>query len=255
LNTEVIERENVDDTIEIDLKAMFLKLKSLWYVCVIGLLVGSLVGVFYYSVLSTPKYESTSMVYLRSSSKKLSLESLQLNTSLTQDYQIIFTSRPNIEAVIKDLHLKYTVDQLKSMITISNPDETRILQVTVKSTSAKEAKNIANDLVDQGMDDIREIDSQEPFVVERGIANTKRVGLGLAKTTVLCGLIGLVACAAFIIVKFIVNDAFTSSDEVESTLGLPVLAVIAEEKSLSYAKLTSKKGKRHHGHKEHQESK
>ena len=58
-----------------------------------------------------------------------------------------------------------------------------------------------------------------------------------------------------IIVKFIVNDAFTSSDEVESTLGLPVLAVIAEEKSLSYAKLTSKKGKRHHGHKEHQESK
>lgn len=239
-----------NDTVEIDLKAMFLKIKSLWYVCVIGLLVGALCGVLYYTTISTPKYESTAMVYLRSSSKKLSLESLQLNTSLTQDYQIIFTSRPNLEETIKKLNLKYDVDELKNMITIENPDETRILEITVKSTSKGEAKNIANTLMECGMDDIREVDSQEPYVIESAVKAETRTGLNLPKMTAVCGLIGLVICLAVIIIRFMINDTFTSSDDIENTLGLPVLAVIAEDKNFAYAKLTTnkKKGRRHHEH-------
>ncbi len=215
-----------DGTVEIDLKAMFLKIKSLWYVCVIGLLVGALCGVLYYTTISTPTYESTAMVYLRSSSKT------------------------NLEETIKKLNLKYDVDELKNMITIENPDETRILQITVKSTSKWEAKNIANTLMECGMDDIREIDSQEPYVVESAVKAETRTGLNLPKMTAVCGLIGLVICLAVIIIRFIINDTFTSSDDIENTLGLPVLAVIAEDKNFAYAKLTTnkKKGRRHHEH-------
>lgn len=238
-------------TVEIDFKALLLKIKSLWYVCVIGLLIGSLFGVLYYSVLSTPRYQSSAMVYLRSSSKKLSLESLQLNTSLTQDYQIIFTSRPNLEETIKDLHLKYNVNTLKKMISIENPDETRILKITVTSSNKGEAKLIANKLMECGIDDIKEIDSQEPYIVESAIQAENRVGLNLIKMTIICGFIGLIACLLVIIIKFILNDTITSSDDVEKTLGLPVLAVIAEDKTLTYAKLESSNSRRrkHHGKK------
>lgn len=244
-------REVQSKNIEIDFTAFFKKIISLWYLCLIGLLSGALVGILYFNVFSTPMYESTSMVYLRSANKKLSLESLQLNSSLTNDYQLIFSSRPNLEKVIDELHLKYNVENLKKMITIENPDETRILQITVKSKSPKEARNIANSLVNAGMDDIREIDSQEPYVVEKGVLNTNRVGISMLKLTFLTSFAGLAIVIAFIFIKFKLNDSFTSSDDVEKTLGVPVLAVIAEDESLTYAKLESSNSRRrkHHGKK------
>lgn len=250
-NMKLNKRESINSKNEVDLVTFFRKFRSFWYVFIIGFLVGAIAGILDYSVISTPKYESTSMVYLRSSSKKLSLESLQLNTSLTQDYQIIFTSRPNLEAVINDLHLSYNVSKLKEMIKISNPNETRIIEVTVNSTNAREARNIANDIVDKGMDDIREIDSQEPFVVERAVINNNRVGFGIGKTAALSGLIGLIVAMALVIIKISGNDSFTSQDEVETSLEIPVLAVIAEDESLSYAKLESSNSRRrkHHGKK------
>lgn len=237
--------------ITVDMIGFIKKLKSLWYICVIGCLIGSLVGVLYYSVLSTPKYESTSMVYLRGSNKKLSLESLQLSTSLTQDYQIIFTSRPNLQKIIKDLDLSYSVEDLKKMITIKNPDETRILEVSTKSKNPKEAEKITNLLVSEGMDDIREVDSQEPYLIEKAIVNTKRVGLSLPIITILTALIGLFIVVDVEFIKYVINDSFTSSDDVENALNLPVLAVIAEDKSLAYAKLESSNSRRrkHHGKK------
>lgn len=245
--------EKVDDAIKLDLnKLLLLKLKSLWYVIVIGILIGSLSGILYYSVLSKPKYEAKSMIYLRSSSsKKLSLESLQLSTSLTQDYQIIFTSRPNLESIIKKLKLHYSVDQLKNMLTINNPDETRILEITVKSKDAVEAKNIANAVIDFGMEDVREIESQEPFVIQRAVVNSHRIGLSLPYITIICGFSGMIISITGIVLKFVLNDSFTSSDDVENTLGVPVLAVIAEDQSLTYAKLESSNSRRrkHHGKK------
>lgn len=252
MNNENMMRERLSNQSEVNIFTQFLlKVRSLWYVVAICFLVGSLVGVMYYSVLSKPKYQSTAMVYLRSSSKKISLESLQLNTSLTKDYQIIFTSRPNLEGVIKKLNLKYTVNQLDNMISIDNPDQTRILQITVTSLNPKEAKQIANAVIDFGMDDIREIDSQEPFIVEKGVINNQRIGMGLFKTIVVYGFLGLLICLAVITTKFLLNDSFTSSEDVESSLGIPVLAIIAEDTSLNYAKLetTNSRRRKHHGKK------
>lgn len=231
--------------ISINFRLLLRKLKSLWYVLVISTLVGGLCGSLYYGVFSKPKYQSSSMLYIRTSNKKLSLDSLQLTASLTQDYQIIFLSRPNLEATIKNLKLNYTIDQLSNMIQIENPSETRILKITVTSTNAKEAADIANYLMQTGMNDIREIDSQEPFLIEKGIQSNKRVGWGLIQYTAVAGFLALFISAEVIIFKFILSDSFNSSEEIEDYLGLPVLSVIYEDKNLEYAKLDEKKKRKH----------
>ena len=235
-STEIKNNEDQDQEIEIDLKALFLKIKSLWYLLVIGLLIGAIAGVLYQGVFSTPQYESTSMVYLRSSSKSISLQDLQLSTSLTQDYEVIFTSRPNMNKVIKKLNLDYTVAQLTNMITIENPTDTRILKVTVQSTDPDEARDIANAVINYGMDNIREIDSQEPYLIEKAVSNNNRVGLGLIKITAIGALLGALLVLVGIFIRFITNDCIQSVEDVENTLQLPVLAVIAEHKALNYAK-------------------
>ena len=77
-----------DDVYEIDLKALFIKIKALWYYVVVCALAGGILGLSYFTFLTTPHYQSSSMVYLRSSDKKISLESLQLSSNLTKDYEI-----------------------------------------------------------------------------------------------------------------------------------------------------------------------
>ena len=114
MNTNEFKEENQE--VEIDLKALFLKIRSLWYVVILGALTGIFVSVLYGKLMTAPMYSASSMVYLRSSSQSISLQDLQLGSELTKDYEIIFKSRPNLENVIADLDLDMSVGQLSGMI-------------------------------------------------------------------------------------------------------------------------------------------
>jgi len=239
LNTNEFKEENQE--VEIDLKALFLKIRSLWYVVILGALTGIFVSVLYGKLMTAPMYSASSMVYLRSSSQSISLQDLQLGSELTKDYEIIFKSRPNLENVIADLDLEMSVGQLSGMIAISNPMDTRILQVSVTSEDPDLSASIVNEVVENGMQTVREIDSQEPYVVERAIPNTTNVGTSLLNRAILGGLVGLVIAIGLISLRFILTDSITSVDDVEEVLGIPVLAVVVEDRNLSYAKKNNRR--------------
>ena len=239
MNTNEFKEENQE--VEIDLKALFLKIRSLWYVVILGALTGIFVSVLYGKLMTVPMYSASSMVYLRSSSQSISLQDLQLGSELTKDYEIIFKSRPNLENVIADLDLDMSVGQLSGMIAISNPTDTRILQVSVTSEDPDLSASIVNEVVENGMQTVREIDSQEPYVVERAIPNTTNVGTSLLHRAILGGLVGLVIAIGLISLRFILTDSITSVDDVEEVLGTPVLAVVVEDRNLSYAKKNNRR--------------
>ena len=239
MNTNEFKEENQE--VEIDLKALFLKIRSLWYVVILGALTGIFVSVLYGKLMTVPMYSASSMVYLRSSSQSISLQDLQLGSELTKDYEIIFKSRPNLENVIADLDLDMSVGQLSGMIAISNPTDTRILQVSVTSEDPDLSASIVNEVVENGMQTVREIDSQEPYVVERAIPNTTNVGTSLLHRAILGGLVGLAIAIGLICLRFILTDSITSVDDVEEVLGTPVLAVVVEDRNLSYAKKNNRR--------------
>lgn len=234
MNTIDIQEENQET--EIDLVALFMKIKSLWYVAIIGMLIGAIVTVAYAAFLSTPLYSSSSLVYLRGSSSTISLQDLQVGSELTSDYEVIFKSRPNMEKIIDDLDLDMSTSTLSSMITITNMTDNRFLQVTVTSEDPELSKNIANEVVECGMDNIREIDSQEPYLVEDAIANNQKIGSSTLKKGIIGALAGLIVALGIIFIHFILSDRMTSIEDVERTLELPVLAVVIEDKSLNYKK-------------------
>ena len=240
LNKEII---NEDQEVEIDLKALFLKMKALWYILVMGVLIGAIVMTLYSVFLKTPTYTSTAQIYLRGSSKSVSVADLQLNSALSNDYLIIFKRRDNMQKVINELNLEMTPEQLKGMINISNISDTRILQVSVTSTDPELSRDIANSAVEQGMDDIREIDSQEPYMVEKAIASSYPNGSSTLKMTVLGALAGLVIAMGAIFIKFVLSDNVQSVDDIENTIGVPVLAVVIEDKALKKKKKKYSPGK------------
>ena len=106
-------------------------------------------GITYF--LITPKYEATARMYIltSSSSSVVNLSDLQISNNLRADYQELLLSRPLVEDVISNLQLNYQYKDLEEMVSITNPTDTRILNVKVTSTSPQEAADIANELVNQ----------------------------------------------------------------------------------------------------------
>ena len=224
-----------NEELTIDLKGLLLKVKKYWYFILIGFLAGVLLGIMY-KAFSTPQYKASSLVYLRNGDSSISLQDLQIGSELTKDYEVIFKSRPNLEKVISKLNLDYTYEELNGMVTINNLTDTRILKVEVVSDDPKVSKNIANEVVSYGMDSVREIDSQEPYLVEKAIENNESISTSLIKLIAIGGILGVFIALGIIFLRFALSENIQSIEDVERSLNLPVLAVVMEDKGLTYKK-------------------
>ena len=228
-----------DGELSIDFRGLLLKVKKYWYLVLIGLILGGVFGGIY-KYISTPEYKASSLVYLRNGESSISLQDLQIGSELTKDYEVIFKSRPNLEKVIDKLSLDITYDELSSMVNILNLTDTRILKIEAISSEPNLSKNIANEIVAFGIDSVREIDSQEPYLVEQAISNYKSISTSLLSTIIIGAILGVLIIIVFIIFRFILSDNIQSVDDLERGLNLPVLAVIKEDKGLYYKKRNGK---------------
>lgn len=236
MNDKETENSGLQDEIEIDLLSLLYTIRSSWYLIVTGLLLGILFALGYYIFCTVPHYASTSSIYLRGSSRAVSLEKLQINQELTSDYEIILKSYPNITNAIDDLGLEYSFQEVVSMISINNPSDSRILELTVTSTNPELSMNLSNSIVENGIERIKEIDSQEPYIVEKARVPSNRVGYTRTRVMFFGGIIGILISLGYIFIRFIVDDTIKSAEEVERKLQLPVLTVVSEDEVLFYYK-------------------
>ena len=77
-------------------------------------------------------YSATSKLYIvNKDSFGIKMADLQLGTALTSDYQEVFKTWEVHEMVIEELNLPYSYQEMQSMLTVSNPEDTRVLYITV----------------------------------------------------------------------------------------------------------------------------
>lgn len=217
--------------IEIDLRELFFHKKRYWYIVVVSILVGVLGAAFYLWKIEVPQYQATAMIYMRDSNTQISVSDLQVNQELSSDYMVILKSRPVLNRIISDLDVDMTYDQLYNSTTISTIDDTRIIKITVTNTNAQIAADLANQLVDRGVD-----------TVEKAVVDNNKINTSNKKVLLMGMLLGLVASIGGLFIQFMLNDKVRSADDIEKLLGVPVLAGIGENKEL--AKLNG--GRKHH---------
>lgn len=237
-----------DDEITIDLIGLLLRVKKVWWLIVIGMIVGTGISWLYTDKCVTPMYSASSMVYLRGSSTDptASFQDIQVSTALTKDYELIFRSRPIMEKVIEDLELPMTYKQLAARVEISNPSDTRILKVAIKDQDPELAKKIVNRIVVHGMDSAKEIDQKDPYLVEEAVKDLDIVSPNKKMNMMVGALAGCILMLGVIFIQYILNDHIVTSEDVEKYLDLPVLCEIVESKSCNYDR---KEGRMRHGFK------
>lgn len=224
---------------EINLKELFDYIKErLFMILAITLAVVAL-GCVYSSFLKTPMYKSTSSVLLVSDDGQASggttattQSDVQLNKSLVSTYSELVKSRTVLKAVIKNLDLDYDVAELDEKITVSNVNDTEIIEIHVVDSNRDLAAQIANETVATFGDEIKKhYKLQNVSVVDVAEEAEQPYNINFVKDAVIYMLIGVVLALGTVFVIFYFDTTIKSAEEVENKLGLPVLGIVPKVKS------------------------
>lgn len=221
-----------DDEIEIDLTELFqLLLQKIWVILLCMILAGGIVlgGTL---LLITPKYEASSMIYILTKTTSVtSLADIQMGEQLTVDFETLAESRPVIEAVIDDLDLDYTYEEMTAMISTENPTDTRILRLIVENEDAELARDISNSLAEATAERVAYVmKSDEPTIVENAVTADSPSSPNVLKNTAMGALAGAVLAMAVIVIRYLMNDTIQTEDDIRKYLNLHTLAAIPMEK-------------------------
>ena len=225
-----MEKTFEDDEIEIDLLELLGEFRrKIWIILGVIVLFGGVAGAFSKFVL-TPQYKSTAMVYILSKETTLtSLADLQIGSQLTKDYKIIVTSRRVLNQVIDDMKLNLTYKELLEKVTIDNPQDTRILSISVEDPDPNMAKMIADKIATVSSDYIGDImEMVPPKLIEEGEVPVLKSSPSNAKNALIGGLLGAVLICGLITVQVVMNDTIRTEEDVTKYLGLSVLASVPE---------------------------
>ena len=225
-----MEKNFDDDEIEIDLLELLREFRRrIWIILGVIVLFGGVAGAFSKFVL-TPQFKSTAMVHILSKETTLtSLADLQIGSQLTKDYKIIVTSRRVLNQVIDEMELGLTYKDLKEKVTIDNPQDTRILSISVEDPDPNMAKMIADKIATVSSDYIGDImEMVPPKLIEEGEVPVLKSSPSNAKNALIGGLLGAVLICGLITVQVVMNDTIRTEEDVTKYLGLSVLASVPE---------------------------
>ena len=213
---------------EIDLLELFYNLLENWKLLAAAVIAGALIMALISLLILTPIYEATAKLYVMpQSDSAINVSDLQIGSYLTSDYQEVFKTWEVHEQVLQNLGLDYTYEQLEGMLTISNPSDTRMLYITVSSPDPVEATNIANEYANVARDYIyRMMGTDEPSLFSVALEPVDPVSPRKTLNTILGGLVGGLLVAAFLIVRFIMDDKIKTADDITKYIGIPTLAIV-----------------------------
>ncbi|AYA78090.1 capsular biosynthesis protein [Bacillus sp. Y1] len=216
----------------ISLKELFLTLKKrLSLIVTITILAVTMSGLISYFYL-TPIYQASTQILVNQSKNDqntYNVGEVQTNLQLINTYNVIIKSPAILELVIKDLNLDMTSSQLNGKITVQSEQNSQVVNISVQDADPSLAADIANKTASTFQNEIKEI------------MNVDNVSI-LAKATVLdkqspikpqpllniaiAMVVGLMLGVGVAFLLEYLDNTLKTEQDIEQTLGLPVLGAI-----------------------------
>lgn len=226
----------------INLVELFFRILDNLHFVIIAALLCAMLGGFYANNRIVPIYSATSKLYvLNQSDTTLKISDFQVGEQLTMDYQEVFRTWEVHEMVREELNLNYSYSALQSMISISNPEDTRILYITARNSDPKLAADIANAYAKAAKQFImKTMDTDEPNDFSVALTPGASISQGHSYYIIMGFMLGTVLSCGIIILLFVLDDRPRSPADIAEYTGAPTLAVIPEGKKKN-SNHTSKK--------------
>ena len=230
----------------IDLLELFYVLRDRVFLILAVALLFACGAAGYTKYFMTPTYTSISTILVISKETTLtSLADLQLGSQLTKDYTVLINSRPGLEQVIENLGLEMDYKQLRANIAVTNPSDTRILELSATLTDPRLAKAVVDELAQVSSEYIGDkMEVTPPKIIEQGEITTVKTSPSMKKNVMMGFLAGAVLVCGILIVLELLNDSIQTEDDIEKYLGVPTLAVIPDRMLQTGKKSKKKKRKK-----------
>jgi capsular polysaccharide biosynthesis protein len=247
---EVLHREEhtfpFEERVVVDLLQVLLR--RWWVICLTALvLAGVAVGI---SLTMTPEYEASTKILI--GQKRVSgdsYDSLQSEVEGLQQITLtmveLVNSDPIANAVIQQLDLQITSNELRSNLTVEQVNATQIIQVNYTDPSPARAQRIANAVGDVFTERVSKMGASSKAVTAKVWERAQLPDKPVNSDPVRYGLIGF-AVGALLGVALVslwehLDDNWVSPEELEQISGVPTYGVIFLYKFPKSKKPNSKK--------------
>ena len=219
---------NNKSTNSIDIKELLFTALKKWYLLFIILavfIVGSLV---YSYLIVTPLYDSTGKIYImRKDSETVSTGDFSVSSYLTSDYENLIADRAVLDEVSQLLDNKYTFLQLKRVLTIENPEDTRFIEITARTDSAEDSKKIVDAVCKVSQEKIIDLLGIDRVTIVRNGNIPKTAAVPNVTRNLLSSFVlGILLFIAVILMIYFFNDKITNPTDVKKYLEISVLGDI-----------------------------
>ncbi len=229
---------NNKKTNKLNVKDLALSALSKWYIFCAMLAACVILSIIYSYLLVTPLYDSTGKLYITNkSSENLTSGDLSISLYLANDYVNLIVDRAVLDEVSRDLNNKYSYAQLKSAVTVINPEDTRFLEITVRTPSAEDSKKIVDSVCKVSQEKLVELLGIDRVTIIRGGNLSSVPSVPNVSKNLMSGIIlSVFMYAVLVCAIYFLDDKINGPEDIEKFLGMSVLGNIPFNQSKSKAK-------------------
>ena len=218
------------DFVQIDIMLLLRRIWSQKLIIVLTTLVFTAGALMYSLFIATPKYNSTTRVYVvnqKKDNQAITTQDVQLGTLLVKDYKEIILSNSVMSDVVAKNKLQITPGELAKKISVDAPKDTRIISITVTDKDPQKARDLANAVREVSADKIKEVTKIEDVTtLEQAEAALTPSSPNVFKNSVLAALLGLILAVGGVVLIELMEDRIKRPEDSEETMNLVLLGVI-----------------------------
>ena len=182
------------------------------------------------SLTFVPRYNSVATLYILQQNQTkpdMDYEDFNLALKIVNDCTHLIKSHSVLDTVIKELELDISYGTLYDSVKITNPTETRILEVTVESDSPEQAKRIVDEICVVGTEKITEaMGFEQVHFFERGILNLTPCNRTSVLVYVIIGLVAMILTYSVFLFIYFLDDKIHTDEDIKKYLDLSILGDI-----------------------------
>lgn len=218
------------DFVQIDIMLLLRRIWSQKLIIVLTTLVFTAGALMYSLFIATPKYNSTTRVYVvnqKKDNQAITTQDVQLGTLLVKDYKEIILSNSVMSDVVAKNKLQITPGELAKKISVDAPKDTRIISITVTDKDPQKARDLANAVREVSADKIKEVTKIEDVTtLEKAEAALTPSSPNVFKNSVLAALLGFILAVGGVVIIELMDDRIKRPEDIEETMNLVLLGVI-----------------------------
>lgn len=221
---------------ELNLREIFMMFWNKKVHILLIVLLFAIIGTVYSYTMVTPKYRASTTLVLATTENDSSVASasitqteITINQKLVSTYSELIKSKTVLRQVISNLNIYLDEEELKNNITVTAVSDTELIQITVKDENNEYPSMIANEIATVFTEQVKEIyNISNVHIVDKAEVSRNPYNINHIKDIAIFIFIGLVISVAYVLVYNMIDNTVKTSQDVENSAELLVLAEIPE---------------------------